>query len=99
MPLSRRISASQVTRRRTLDEELRDVPIGHHEDFDEAVLTGLGTRSKRHGFLAHGGAGGAPVFMGVGYVEGAEGNGDYVTYAEADADDEYYPTGGRSPRQ
>lgn len=33
---------------------------------------GFGTRSKKLGFLAHGGAGGAPVFMGVGYVEGAE---------------------------
>jgi hypothetical protein len=38
---------------------------------DSGVFTGAGTKSKRRGFLAHGGAGGAPVFMGVGYVEGA----------------------------
>ncbi|KAF9471664.1 hypothetical protein BDN70DRAFT_551191 [Pholiota conissans] len=42
------------------------------EDLDSGVLVGVGTRSKRRGFLAHGGAGGPPVFMGVGYVEGAE---------------------------
>lgn len=47
---------------------------GDDEDEDEesGVLVGVGTRSKRLGFLAHGGAGGAPVFMGVGYVDGAE---------------------------
>ncbi|KAF8072131.1 hypothetical protein FPV67DRAFT_1651324 [Lyophyllum atratum] len=64
-------------RRLTLDEELRDAGIGHHEDEDvdgleSGVFVGVGTRSKKRGFLAHGGAGGAPVFMGVGYVEGAE---------------------------
>ena len=87
---ARRRSVSQANRRRTLDEELRDIPFNHHENLeDEAVLTGAGTRSKRHGFLAHGGAGGAPVFMGVGYVEGVEGDDIYATYAEADPDDEY----------
>jgi hypothetical protein len=35
-------------------------------------LAGFGTRSNRIGFLPGGGAAGAPVFMGVGYVEGAE---------------------------
>ncbi|KAF8802427.1 hypothetical protein BYT27DRAFT_7235351 [Phlegmacium glaucopus] len=83
-------SLSSRNRRRTLDEELRDLPFNHCENFeDEAVFTGVGTRSKLHGFLAHGGAGGAPVFMGVGYVEGAEGDDVYVT--EAEADDEYLP--------
>jgi len=84
-----------------LDDELRDVPFDHREDLeDEAVFTGVGTRSKRHGFLAHGGAGGAPVFMGVGYIEGAEGDDIYVT--EADVDDEYLPshsTRGRNRRR
>ncbi|KAF8484370.1 hypothetical protein JB92DRAFT_3028972 [Gautieria morchelliformis] len=41
-------------------------------DLDSGTLVGVGRRSKRLGFLAHGGAGGQPVMMGVGYVEGAE---------------------------
>lgn len=46
------------------------------DDFDSGVLVGVGTRSKKRGFLARGGAGGAPVFMGVGYVDGAEEEGE-----------------------
>ena len=92
-----------MNRRRTLDEELRNIPFNHPQDLeDEAMFTGVGTRSKGHGFLAHGGAGGAPVFMGVGYVEGAEEDDSYGTYAEADADDEYllsYSTRDRNRRQ
>jgi hypothetical protein len=88
---ARRRSTSQVSRRRTLDEELRDIPFNHYEELeDDAIFTGVGTRSKGHGFLAHGGAGGAPVFMGIGYVEGAEGDDSYATYTEAD--DEYLPS-------
>ena len=41
------------------------------QDLESGVLLGVGRRSKRLGFLARGGAGGAPVLMGVGYVEGA----------------------------
>ena len=90
---ARRRFASQVNRRRTLDEELRDIPFNHPEDLEnEVIFTGVGTRSKGHGFLAHGGAGGTPVFMGIGYVEGAEQDDGYATYAEADADDEYLPS-------
>ena len=90
---ARRRSPSQANRRRTLDEELRNIPFSHLEDLEEeAIFTGVGTRSKGHGFLAHGGAGGAPVFLGVGYVEGAEEDDSYATYAEADADDEYLPS-------
>jgi len=67
-----------------LDEELRsvvsrrDAEDGGHEydDFNSDVLVGLGTRSKRRGFLAGGGAGGIPVFMGAGYVDGAIDDGD-----------------------
>lgn len=72
-------------RRRTLDEELRtaEIDLGqgredrqnddlHLSDLEgPAVLEGLGSKSKKAGYLAHGGAGGKPVFMGVGYVEGA----------------------------
>lgn len=87
--------------RRTLDEELRDIPFNHRDDLeDEAIFTGVGTRSKGHGFLAHGGAGGTPVFMGMDYVE--EEDDRYATYAEADADDEYLPsysTRGRKRRR
>ncbi|KAF8958338.1 hypothetical protein BDZ97DRAFT_2061741 [Flammula alnicola] len=61
----------------TVDEELRNaVPFlqedSIEEDLESGVPVGVGMRSKRRGFLAHGGAGGTPVFMGVGYVEGAE---------------------------
>ena len=80
---------SPASRRRTLDEELKDIPFNYSED--EAVFTGVGTRSKGYGYLAHGGAGGAPVFMGIGYVEGAEGDDSYATYTQTDAEDEYLP--------
>lgn len=35
----------------------------------EDLYIGTGTRDKNKGFLARGGAGGSPVFMGMGYVE------------------------------
>ena len=57
-------------RRKTLDEEIRTA-----EDdglFDNGILVGVGTRSKKRGFLKGGGAAGTPVLMGVGYVVGAE---------------------------
>lgn len=56
-------------RRRTLDEEIRTAD----DDglFDSSVLVGVGSRSKKRGFLKGGGAAGAPVHMGVGYVIGA----------------------------
>lgn len=58
------------SRRRTLDEEIR---IAEYEGFfDSDVLVGVGSRSKKRGFLKGGGAAGAPVHMGVGYVIGAE---------------------------
>jgi len=79
---SRHRSTSQSSRRLTLDEEIRiatssplpdDEQQGYDDDdYESTTFTGVGTRSKRHGFLAHGGAGGLPVFMGVGYVDGAE---------------------------
>lgn len=57
-------------RRKTLDEEIR---IAEEDDlFDSGVLVGVGTRSKKRGFLKGGGAAGTPVHMGVGYVIGAE---------------------------
>jgi hypothetical protein len=69
---------SKGKRRLTLDEELararssdRLVELG----LESGELFGTGTGSKRRGFLAGGGAGGAPVFMGAGYVRGAEENG------------------------
>ncbi|KAL4066823.1 hypothetical protein V8B97DRAFT_1867968 [Scleroderma yunnanense] len=62
---------------RTLDEELRSAgaDMASGDDLlvdDDSVFVGIGTRSKRRGFLAHGGAGGPPVHMGVGYVRGAQ---------------------------
>ena len=76
-------------RRQTLDEELR-VAEARSSDIDECndeldqekeddVFIAKGTKSNRRGFLAHGGGGGAPVFMGAGYVEG-------VTLDSADED-------------
>ncbi|KAG1791739.1 uncharacterized protein HD556DRAFT_637854 [Suillus plorans] len=62
-------------RRLTLDEELararssdRLVELG----LESGELFGTGTGSERRGFLAGGGAGGVPVFMGAGYVRGVE---------------------------
>lgn len=76
---------SKKERRRTLDEELQqaqdDLDAEREErengdlrlsDLEGPVLVGVGSRSKKKGFMAHGGAGGVPVFMGVGYVDGAE---------------------------
>lgn len=66
---------SKGKRRLTLDEELararssdRLVELG----LESGELFGTGIGSKRRGFLAGGGAGGAPVFMGAGYVRGVE---------------------------
>ncbi len=71
---SRRTSAS--SRRGTLDEEFKRTFMTEQQDeeadLDSGVLVGVGTRSKTRGFLAHGGAGGPSVFMGAGYVQGAE---------------------------
>lgn len=69
-------------RRQTLDEEIRTAEACSSdidqcndeldpEEKEEDVFIATGTKSKRSGFLAHGGGGGAPVFMGVGYVLGA----------------------------
>jgi len=35
----------------------------------EDLFVGTGTRNKNESFLAHGGAGGSPVLMGMGYAE------------------------------
>ncbi|EIW84193.1 hypothetical protein CONPUDRAFT_135721 [Coniophora puteana RWD-64-598 SS2] len=71
-----------VRKQRTLDEEMRQShqtalraeagAEADDEDMESGTLVGIGTRNKRRGFLAHGGAGGAPVFMGVGYVRDVE---------------------------
>ncbi|KAI0033096.1 hypothetical protein K488DRAFT_85251 [Vararia minispora EC-137] len=67
---------SKLTRRRTLDQELFDAGGNLREsdasDREPSILEASGECSARRGFLAHGGGGGIPVFMGVGYVEGAE---------------------------
>ncbi|KAI0071973.1 hypothetical protein K474DRAFT_1668391 [Panus rudis PR-1116 ss-1] len=70
-------STHHIKRRRTLDEELRRA--GDHlwdqddegGDMENGMFVALGTQ-KRKGFLKGGGAAGVPVYMGVGYVEGAE---------------------------
>jgi hypothetical protein len=73
-----------------LDEELRNASSeqegGTDISLNDGILMGFGTMSKQRGFLAHGGAGGTPVFMGLGYVEGAEDPTD-----EAAVDDDNYP--------
>ncbi|KAI6129906.1 hypothetical protein EV401DRAFT_1927233 [Pisolithus croceorrhizus] len=54
----------------TLDEELRTA---QPQAADARGAESLrGQCNNRKGFLAHGGGGGPPVFMGVGYVQGAE---------------------------
>ncbi|KAJ3861263.1 hypothetical protein EV359DRAFT_84491 [Lentinula novae-zelandiae] len=79
--LSSVLSQRQPPRRRsTLDEEMRaahraslnvETQGGYSEDeLENGVLVATGARSKNLGFLAHGGAGGPPVWMGEGYVLG-----------------------------
>jgi len=75
---------------------------------EDSVLVGVGTRSKHRGFLPGGGAAGAPVFRGVGYVEGAvEDDGEEPRHYRrsasrssrqrgGDDDDEYLPPSKRS---
>ena len=63
-----RVVSKGETRRR--QSSYSDEERASHE-LENGVLVGVGRRSKRLGFLAHGGAGGEPVMMGVGYVEGA----------------------------
>ena len=81
-------------RRRTLDEEIR---IAEDDGLlDDGILVGSGTRSKKRGFLKGGGAAGAPVHMGVGYVIDAEGSEDEqptVKKTVGDADDYLDPAG------
>jgi len=61
----------------TLEDEIRRADSSYSEEeravneLESGILIGVGQRSKEMGFLAHGGAGGDPVFMGVGYVQGA----------------------------
>ncbi|KAJ7583611.1 hypothetical protein C8J56DRAFT_954517 [Mycena floridula] len=89
-------------RRKTLDEELRTAfderatrDDAEDDDVESGTLVGVGTKSKRKGFLARGGAGGEPVFMGIGYVEGAEEDSmdddDAARTGDDDDEDEYQP--------
>lgn len=69
-------------RKSTLDDELRvafakgQSRLDNSIDLDSEILVGVGSRSKKRGFLTGGGAGGAPVFLGEGYVDGVELNDD-----------------------
>jgi hypothetical protein len=92
-------------RRLTLDEEIREAHTRsflRDEDLDSGILVGAGRRNKKRGYLAHGGAGGLPVFMSDGYVDGAEGN-DYEDEVDevdgdrdSDDDSDYYPKSKKS---
>jgi hypothetical protein len=66
--LSRRKSAGSL-----VEEFMHGPSSGEYDNLgmDSGVFVGLGTKSKRRGFLAHGGAGGPSVFMGKGYIDGA----------------------------
>ena len=96
--------SSRSNRRLTLDQEMRDAharsllrddeDLDLH-DLDGGTLMGVGTRSKKRGFLAHGGAGGLPVFMGDGYVDGVEGSEDEErddVGGDRDDDEDYEPS-------
>jgi len=103
---SRQRSTSVSSRRLTLDEELRTATPYRHRDgtasdedglgLDSGIFMGVGGKSKRRGFLAHGGAGGSPVFMGVGYVQDAvddavEEHEKSPSLRDVDDEDEYIP--------
>jgi hypothetical protein len=106
-PASAQSGSAKLSRRRvTLDEEMRDARARSIFRDDQDLqflddLVGVGTRSKKRGFLAHGGAGGLPVFMGDGYVEGMEGSDSEVS---DEVDGDYEPSkersvGGRGRRE
>jgi hypothetical protein len=58
---------------RNLEEEIFEADSHTIEDLAESeTLVGTGTRDQTRGFLARGGAGGEPVFMGEGYVQAYE---------------------------
>lgn len=69
-----RSRSSHSKRYKSLGEELwmaqQSDGVDGDELDDEDLYVGTGTRNTKEGFLARGGAGGSPVFMGVGYVEG-----------------------------
>ena len=70
-------SSPHDRRRRTLDAEIRragDQLWGQDSGdvLDHGTLVGVGVKDMQGGFLARGGGGGPPVYMGVGYVQGAE---------------------------
>ncbi|KAI0926275.1 hypothetical protein AcW1_008487 [Taiwanofungus camphoratus] len=69
-------TSNHARRQRTLDEELQragdSLWVGSGDEIESGELVGVGTQSTRRGFLKGGGAAGRPVFMGVGYVQGAE---------------------------
>ncbi|KAF4613638.1 hypothetical protein D9613_007665 [Agrocybe pediades] len=82
-----RITTAKAGRRQTLDQEIREaVAFSQSAEDDDGlggdVYVGVGTRSKNGGFLAHGGAGGIPVFMGAGYVDG-------VNIQEEDSEEDF----------
>lgn len=62
----------------TLGEELwiaqqsDEVEAEDEDPTEDDLYVGTGRRSKKRGFLAHGGGGGKPIFMGLGNVEGIE---------------------------
>lgn len=65
-----------LRRRRTLDEELKHAGDHLWDTDDEAEsgdLVSVGVKDNRRGFLARGGGGGSPVYMGSGYVQGFDG--------------------------
>lgn len=88
-------AASGSSRRGTLDEEFRrtfgvtEEGEADDEDLDSGIFVGVGTRSKTRGFLARGGAGGSPVFMGVGYVEGTHDDDEEPPEGPMNGDAEY----------
>ncbi|KAF8500713.1 hypothetical protein BU17DRAFT_102389 [Hysterangium stoloniferum] len=74
---SKQTQAIRKERRLILQEEIRSASPSYSDEeratintLESGVLTGV-RRSKRLAFLAHGGGGGLPVFLGVSHVEGA----------------------------
>lgn len=103
---SRSGSRNPQERRLTLDQEMRDARARSllreevdNVDFDSGTLVGVGTRKKTRGFLAHGGAGGVPVFMCEGYVDGVERSDSDHDHSANDDVDEDDGDGDYSPRR
>ena len=77
IPLRNSQPSPHDRRRRTLDAEIRRAgdqlwEQENRDGLEHGIMVGVGAKNIKGGFLARGGGAGPSVYMGVGYVQGAE---------------------------